>query len=173
MSKLNKIFLAIVVALLFTALAEVVFIFVYKPVQQIPSQTIVVQTPSPTPFVKNGLAVNPKLLTSIANWPAYGNQKAVFTVTITGVLTAINTPSGNNSNYFIGIEGTKGKDIRGFVLSQDEWNKLQVFDVRGKTSIPVKVGSLTPGETISIDQIYNAGTSDGQLPDTMTISIIK
>ena len=173
MSKLNKVFLAIVVALLFTALAEVVFIFVYKAPQQIPSQTIAIQTPSPTPSTNNGLAVNPKLLTSIANWPAYGNQKAVFTVTITGVLSAINRPSASSSDYSIRIEGTPGKDIRGFVLSRDEWNSLQVFDLRGKTSIPVKTENLVPGETISIDQTYNADTSNGQLPDIITISIIK
>ena len=173
MSKLNKVFLAIVVALLFTALAEVVFIFVYKPVQQIPSQTIVSQTPSPTPSTANGLAINPKLLTSVANWPAYANQKVVFTFTITGVLSAINPPSASNSSYFIGLEGTRGKDIRGFALSRDEWNKLQVFDVRGRASTQVKAENLVPGETISIDQIYNAGTSNGELPDLITISIIK
>ena len=172
MSKLNKVFLAIVIALLFTALAEVVFIFVYKPVQQIPSQAIVSQTPSPTPSTANGLAINPKLLASIVNWPAYANQKVVFTVTITGVLSAINPPSASDS-AFITLNGTRGKDIRGFALSRDEWNSLQVFDVRGRTSTQVKAANLVPGETISIDQIYNGGTSNGQLPDLITVSIIK
>ena len=180
MSKLNKIFLAIVVALLFTALAEVVFIFVYKAPQQIPSQTIAIQTPSPTPSTNNGLAINPKLLLSISNWPAYPNQHTTITNDITGTIQSIEQPGkttiasqGSATEKFIYIRFVESTGHTGYRFTQQQWDNSKVFDTRNGTTTPIKISDLAPGNVIDISEIFNADTSDGSSPTSIIISRIK
>ncbi len=184
MSKLNKIFLAIIVALLFTALAEVVFIFVYKPTQTIPVPQTVLTTSSPTP-VPEKKAINETFLSTISGWPAYPNERTTLTNDITGTITSISqpekitmqTPQGPITQIFTYIRlAGPNKDVKfvGYRFTQQQWNNARVFNLnRSGDQTPIKISDLAPGDNIDISEIFNVNTSDGSLPDSIVINRIK
>ena len=186
MSKLNKIFLAVIIALLVVAVAEVIFIFVYKPTQSIPvPQTPVATNPSPTPLpVGTGKPdMSATFLSNIGAWPSYLNQNTTLTNNITGVITSIGkpeqvtmqTPQGSKTEIltYIHLAGTS-QDVRVVGFTQQEWGNIKAYDLsKNGSQTPINVSGLVPGDSIQISEVFNANTSDGSSPDNIIINRMK
>ena len=188
MPKLNKLFLAIIVALLFTALVEVVFIFVYKPMQTIPLSTTT-RTPTAIPYGISGkTAVSSGFLSAIQAWPSFVNQKTTLTNEISGTIISTNIPQtevlpggyqdpnpkvDNSSMKFIYLNWPNKNYIRAVGFTKTEWDNIKVFDVRNGVQTAISLSDLTPGDNITIQEVFNANTSNGLYPDTIIIFRIK
>lgn len=144
MSKLNKVFLAIVIALLVTAVAETLFIFVYKQPQTVPTPVIAETTPAPMT-----LAVGPGQMKALANWPAFRNATLTLTETVTGTISAIiaQTPT---TLFTIKLYGQKGIDTTVFNFPPNEYNKIVVYNQDSLTGSTTKIniGDLKIGDKI-------------------------
>lgn len=179
MSKLNKIFLAVIIALLVTAVAEVIFIFVYKPVQSIPNPpTATAIIPTSTPFLPlpNNPAINPGFMSAMKTWLYFPNQSVTVTDSITGTIASITPPSAQNNRYIIKLQGIKGKELTQLNVSPQDLADGVVLVFRVDTSgnnIPTQFQSLAVGQNIIFNQIYNAYTSKDDNNPQINIIIQK
>jgi len=147
MSKLNKIFLAIVVALLIMTVTEIFFIFVYKPAPRaIPTPVISQTTPTPT----SRRAVNPEEMQALANWPSFRNATLTLMETVTGSISAIIPPTPPTTNFTIRLYGQKGIDTTYFLFSPTDYKAIVVYNLDPLTgnTTEMNIGDLKTGDEI-------------------------
>lgn len=169
MSKLNKIFLAVIVALLVTAVCEVIFIFVYKPTQSIPvPQALVVTNPSPTP-IQNPAITNYMVdyLKTIRYWT---NETYTYTEEVSGTISSIILPAPANNNILtIYLQGVKGKAVTQYNVMPPLSQSIKAYDFINGTQTPIKLTELSAGNQIMITAIYDMHTSNGKMPNNVEI----
>ena len=175
MPKLSKVFLALIIALLVTAVAETLFIFVYKSPQTIPLPQAVVTSASPTPS-PGKTAISSTFLSNVGAWQAYPNQHTTLTNDITGTIESIKHPEKTSAQTSQGSAADQFTYIRfvgtgyvGYRFTEQQWNSSKVFDTRNGGATPIKISDLAPGDNIDISEIFNAGTSDGSSPNSIII----
>ena len=172
-SKINKIFLAIILTLSIILLLEYLSFSQYKtsPIKQQTSKDQNLERLNGR-FIPNNPALNPKFIDAISIWPYYENQKTTLINTISGVFLGIEQPNEQNLNsHYIKIKGTPGKDIRGIGLVKEEWDTIKVYDATGNGSqTPIKITDLTPGDFISLNEIFeNTYNLTVDSPTSLTI----
>lgn len=150
MSKLNKIFLAVIIALLVTAVAEVIFIFVYKPIQTISVPTALQTLPSSTPLASP--AINPKFLSGLGKMTKLQNETLTLTTQFTGTISSI-IIDPTNINSYLTIRLNTGI-VYGYNTNEFN-NELKFYKIVSGTEIPIKVSDLSKGDNIMIQNSYN------------------
>lgn len=171
MSKLNKIFLAVIVALLVTAVCEVVFIFVYKPTQTIPTPQISQVSPTPSPNPTN-LAISPSFINYISGITAYQNQTVTLEIQISAKIQSI-IYNKKNPNVYYSIHLVKNgtNSVHGIAFSQDQVNNIKVFAAYPTKQVPLSLSDLRAGDNISVISDYDASSAT-HTPD-VTILVLK
>jgi hypothetical protein len=169
MPKLNKIFLAIVIALLITAVAEVIFIFVYKPVETIPTP-VIQATPNPTPNSK--LAVNPVALQMLQTWPSYKNTNLTMSLTIKGTITNIVQTKGTKDFHII-LNGDPGTDMTNISITEKNFSSTTVYFQSGSSITKASIEDLKANENIVANINEDLGIDPNNATLQTTIYILK
>jgi hypothetical protein len=172
MSKLDKIFLAIVIALLIMTVTEIFFIFVYKkPPQAIPNPIITQVAPSPIP----NPAVNPEQMKALANWPSFRNATLTLTETVTGTISAIIPPTPTTSNFTIKLYGQREIDTTMFLFSPADYKAIVVYNLDPLTgnTTQMNIGDLKIGDEIRMTLTSNLAANVANSSLGTTIYKIK
>ncbi len=153
MSKVNKVFLALTIALLITTVLELGFIFIYKqpqPNQALPTSVVV----TPTPIHTMPMAVSSNMIQQLQAWPTFRNANLTLIETITGTINSFSkqTQAPNPGSYLIVLNGTHGVDTTQFVIPPNILPTLKVFYLDTKTGDKktADLSSLKAGQNINI-----------------------
>lgn len=174
MLKANKIFLALIFALLLVAVVETFFIFVYKPQSALPNQAV--QNPLPTPPSRENKLLTPDEVDMIVNWPHLRNANLSLVETITGVVKSIDpiTPDKSFKLYLEGEPGP-GKDTTSFMFTPDSLKNTSVYIQDTKTGVitPSDIKNLKPKDNLLIKNIGMLGVGTDKSNDKFIIYILK
>ncbi len=170
MSRLNKVFLAIIIALLITAFSEVVFLFVFEEPKKIAQVPIGTSTSTPIPIAN--LAINPIALKMLESWPSYKNANVYFTQNVNGIVKNI-IPSKDNKGVLIVLEGDKA-DMTNIPITGKNLLTTSVYlqDKNGTTS-KVGVSDLKPGDKIMVQFNENLAIDPNEAPLDINIFILQ
>jgi len=169
MSKLNKVFLALVIALLITAVAETLFIFVYKPPQQIPSTAVV----SEVRKIPQPKQISDEYLKLLADWPFFRNATLSLVETINGSISAMTKPTAKDPMFTLRLYGEKSIDTTKFVFPLKDYNKINFFlqDLKTGSQTKISVDDLKIGDQITI--ILNSDIGKTMETSFLTSNIYK
>lgn len=157
-----------IIALLFTALAEVVFLFVYKPTQTVPTPPQALTAPTPTPI--QNPAVTNYMIDYLKTAHYWTNSTYTFTQNVTGIVSSVDLPTQANNNVLtIHLEGVKGKEVTQYDIMPPLSQSVKVYDLTNGVQTPIKLSDLSSGNSIIITATYDMHTSDGKMPDSVEI----
>jgi hypothetical protein len=168
MPKVNRIFLALIIALLITAVAETFFIFVYKPGPSFPNltNTPTNPAPTPTPYLGNS-AINSKFFSFLGTWTQMPNEEVTVTQVMQGTIGEI-----DKKNTLMRINFAKQGNNIGFTFIKIGYNpnKLLVFlQLKNGNTSPISFDNLAVGDNIRFQTEYDAQKTPEENPSAYII----
>lgn len=179
MLKLNKIVLAIAVALLITTIAELIIIFVYEKPQAKPTDNVTsTNSPAknaPSPIPTMARVIDADQLKALQNWPDFRNAQLLLTEKVNGIVKSI-TPATNDYPLVLKLEGQRGLDTVQFNFAKESIKDVKVY-IKDATTGTLSVSSLDnlkPKDKIELEFTNDLKKAiEDPLSGTATIYILK